>query len=91
MKKLIIVLCVAFAGCGSPKVIYMPFLRPDADSLGRDLFQFYGYEDTLGRWHEWGYPVWKRTLSTKTTHPFSTAQEGPIPPVAFFGRPDTTN
>lgn len=91
MKKLILLAFVALAGCASPKIIYMPFLPPGVDSAGRDLFQFYGYEDTLGRWHEWGFPVWKRTLVAPSGTPLSTAPEGPLPPVAFFGLADTTH
>ncbi len=90
MKRLIILLALATmttAGC-TTKVIYMPFLAPGADSAGQDLFQFYGYEDTLGRWHEWGYPKWLRTLDTGTQKPFVTPPEGTLPPVTFFGRPD---
>jgi hypothetical protein len=86
-------LFLVLAGCASPKptVIYMPFLAPGADSAGRELFQFYGYEDTLGRWHEWGYPKFRRMLATSQQKAFSTAEEGQLAPVEFFGRPDTTH
>jgi hypothetical protein len=90
MKK-IIFLFLTVTGCASPKIIYMPFLPPTADSAGRDLFQFYGYEDTLGRWHEWGYPKWKRTLATPPATPFGATDEGPLAPVSFFGKPDTVH
>ena len=86
MKTLFVLVLISFSACTSQKstVIYMPFLPPDADSAGRDLFQFYGYEDTLGRWHEWGNPRWKRTLNIPPRTPGKEANEGAIPPMRFF-------